>query len=79
MIAALTTGIRNGSVISVILSIPLYIPLIIINLSFIESVANADDLITFSTYLINIFGFLLIILPLALFSAKVTIKNAIAD
>jgi heme exporter protein B len=77
MIAALTAGIRNGSVISVILTIPLYIPLIIINLSFIESVANADDLISFSTYLINIFGFMLIILPLALFSAKVTVRNAL--
>jgi heme exporter protein B len=75
MISGVTAGIKAGSIISVILSIPLYIPIIILNLSFIEARAGGEG--SLSSFAANIFAFALIIIPLALFSIRHTIRNAV--
>ena len=79
MMAGITAGLRSGAVISIILSVPLYIPIIILNISYIDSQTNGDEAISFVSFLQNAFGFILIILPLAVFSIRQTIRNAVGD
>ncbi len=76
MFASLVSGMRNGAVASVILSLPIYISLIVANFAYAESLENSK----YFEAIINLssasFGFLLIIIPIAILSGKITLSKA---
>ncbi len=77
MMAGITAGIKAGGMISIILSLPLYIPIMILNIAYMVSIAGGEQGIDFPSFVQNISAFLLIIIPLALFSVRQTIRNAV--
>ncbi len=65
LFSSITAGIRNGGLISTILSLPIYITLIIINLSFASDLSeNIDRFMSLQNFLVNCSGLLLITFPI---------------
>jgi heme exporter protein B len=75
-ISAITVGLKSGGVISIILSLPLYIPVIIANISYVSLIGTQDEISVFQ-YLQNAIAYIFIIVPLAIFAVRVLIRNAI--
>ncbi len=78
MISGITSGLKQGSIVSVILSIPLYIPVVILSLSFMESQGTESQMGVLALYG-NVLAYLMVLVPLAIFAVRQTIRNAIAE
>jgi heme exporter protein B len=74
MISTITLGLKNGGVVGVIASFPIYIPVLVFALITAES--SVDEIISGIT---NIFSLFLIIFPLSIFTSAWAIKFAIED
>lgn len=72
MIAALIIGLKNGGLIATIISIPLFLPVIILSLGFYENLINGSA--SLENFTKNILALTLIYLPLSLFSGAYCIK-----
>ncbi len=74
MLSALTLGVKNGGIISIILSIPLLMPVLILNSAFLLSTnQNLENLISGSL------GLEITFYILALFATKIGVASASSD
>ena len=78
MIGGITAGLRSGAIISVIISLPLYVPIIILDISFISNLGT-ENAISILTFLKSAGGYALILLPLSIFAVRHTIRNAVEN
>lgn len=76
--AAMTIGVRNGGILSVILSIPLYITMVVINISYVSSLAD-DRYEALQNMLLNSGSMLMITLPMALIFGNISLSIASED
>ena len=72
MISSITAGLKNGNIINIILSMPLYIPLIVTTLSFLD---DSKD-VSYNNFILNILGFALVVIPLSIVMGAAAIKIA---
>ncbi|MDX1949795.1 MAG: heme exporter protein CcmB [Rickettsiales bacterium] len=75
LFASLVAGVRNGGVASAILSLPIYISLIVANFSYAESLVNSEFFQGLANLFSSCLAFLLIIIPIAIFSGKVCLER----
>ena len=77
MIASLMIGLKNGGILGSILTLPLFIPLLIINLSFLYTISEGNfDILS---YLQNIAALCLIYAPLSVISAHYAVKSSMEE
>jgi heme exporter protein B len=77
LLSAITSGIKNGGMVQIILSIPLYIPAIVIALSYIGD--NNFNYEVTSSFLTSIFGYIVIIFPVSMILGSMCIKALAED
>ncbi len=78
LFSAITIGIRNGGIISLILSIPLYISLIVINIAFANAIEQSA-ITALINLIMNLGSLFLIIAPLTLFLGNISLSIALED